>query len=283
MATTPTDVAAWVPDVIASAAYDRLDEPSLTLTRLAYRFPGIEGAPGDKINVTTDTATTPADNLAVNVPAVDDKLTATGFTLTIKEAVKSIAWYDRTQVQADRDVNQLAGRKVGSAVEQRIELDLGAALVAGRNTAADATATKLDLALIRAMRAEIPPRLRRQGLVLVGSDDVLSALFDDATVNNAGAFGSDEALRNGELTRPLYGVTPMPVDDGVLPDVTIAAATGPALVMFARGQLAYGFQRGIRIETERDARARLTRHVGTVFHGEGVMESAGVVARRITG
>jgi len=281
--TRPADVPDWNPGVVSAAFYDRLAEPNAVLTSLSSVYGELNGAPGDTIRVPTDAVTTPAANLAVDVPAVDDSLTSAAFTFTMKEAVKSIAWYDRTQIQSNQNVNDLAGRKVGTAVEQRIELDLGAALVAGRNVAADATATKVDTALIRAMKRKIPSRLRRRGLVLVGADSQIDLLSDDALVLNASAFGSDEVMRSGAVTRPLFGVSPYTLDDGVLPATTIGGAAGPVVVMFALGMLGYGFQKNPTAEQERDARARLTRWVGTAIHGEGTLEAAGIVATRITG
>jgi hypothetical protein len=207
--------------------------------------------------------------------------------MTIKEGVKSIAWYDRTQVQSSQDVNQLAGRRVGTAMEERIELDLGAALVAGRNTAKDtfqAAGTKFDLAQLRAMKRGIPARLRRQGLVLVGKVDLLDDLLDDATVNNAATFGSDEAIRNGEFSRPLAGVSIFPVDDTTLPNIVVGAnPSSPPVVLFSKGQLAYAYQKAPSTENERDARARLTRIVGTMLHAEGTLEAVGIVARAFGG
>lgn len=281
--TAPADVSAWIPGVLSASFYDRLDNPANVLTSLAARYNDLEGRPGQSIVVPTDTATTPAANLAVDVPAVDDSISGASYTLNIKEAVKSIAWYDRTQVQSNQDINQLAGAKVGSAMEARIELDLGAALVAGRNVSKDATATVVDTNLIRAMKRRIPARLRKRGLVMVGSDDVMGMIDQDATLNNAAVFGSDELMRTGQISRPLYGVRLFSTDDTVIPNTTIAAASGPIVVMFAVGMLAYGFQKNPAVETERDARARLTRHVGTALHGEGTLESAGIVAVRITG
>jgi hypothetical protein len=281
--TRPADVPDWIPAVISTSFYDRLDTPELTLTGLATRYGDLEGKPGTTVSVVTDVATTPAANLAVDVPATDDSLASGAYSMTIKEAVKSIAWYDRTQVQSGQDVNQLAGRKVGSAVEERIELDLGAALVAGRNVSADMTFANITAAQIRAMKRKIPPRLRKRGVVLVGGADRLDMIFEDTTINtNAGSL-SDEA-RTGALTRPIAGVELYPVDASVLPtNVTVAAGVGDLLVMFARGMLAYGFQKNPGIETERDARARLTRHVGTCLHGEGTLEAAGIVVARVTG
>jgi hypothetical protein len=280
--TAPADVPDWIPGAIISAFYDRVGEPELTLTSLATQFNDLQGKAGQEISVPYAEATTPADNLAVNVPATDDSLTSGAYTLTIKEGVKSIAWYDRTQVQSGQDVNALAGRRVGTAMEQRIELDLGAALIAGRDTGDDAFTADLTIATIRAMRKKIPSRLRKNGLVLVGPSSAMDMLFDDATVNNVGIFGSDEVIRNGALTRPLYGVTPYTVDDDVFADVVVGAnPASPPVIMFAKGMLAYGFQKNPSVETERDARARLTRHVGTMLHGEGTLEAEGIVLTAI--
>lgn len=280
--TAPANVPDWIPGAIIAAFYDRVGDPNLTLTSLAARFGELEGRAGEEISVPYAEATTPADNLAVNVPATDDALTSGAYTLTIKEGVKSIAWYDRTQVQSGQDVNAIAGQRVGSAMEARIELDLGAALVAGRDTADDAFSANFDLSVIRAMRKKIPSRLRRNGLVVVGQASAMDLLFDDAIVLNSNTFGSDEVLREGAFSRPLLGVTPYVVDDGVLPDITVAAnPASPPVVMFARGMLAYAFQKNPSVETERDARARLTRHVGTMLHGEGTLEADGIVATAI--
>lgn len=276
--TATTDVPDLIPEFISTAIYDQLGTPDNTLTGLAVQFPGVTGNPGEKIRVNMINAVTPAINVAQEVALVDDKLGSTGFELLIKEAGKSIAWYDRTQVQAGSDVNTIAGQKVGRAISDRIELDLGAALIAGRNTAKDATAAKVDLALFRAMKKKIPTRLRRRGLVLLGEALEMDDLMDDATVNNASVFGSDSVIREGAFTRDIYGITPMLVDDGVLPTIS----GNKPVVLMSRGMLAYGFQRGIQTETERDARARLTRIVSTIFHGEGVYEAAGIVATGIT-
>lgn len=281
--TAPANVPDWIPEVISTSFYDRLDDPELVLTSLAARYNDLQGKPGESITIPTDTATTPAANLAVDVPATDDSISSGAFSMTIKEGVKSIAWYDRTQVQSNQDVNQLAGRKVGTAMESRVELDLGAALVAGRNTAKDATAVKVDTALIKAMKRKIPARLRKRGLVMVGPDDQMGLIDEDPNLNNAAVFGSDELMRTGQISRPLYGVRLFSTDDNVIPNATIGGASGPLVIMFAAGMLAYGFQKNPGVETERDARARLTRHVGTMLHAEGTLEAAGIVAVRITG
>lgn len=281
--TAPADVPDWIPDVISASWYDRMDEPELTLTGLAGRFGDVTGKPGDKLRIMTDTVTSPAVNLAVDVPATDDALGSDAFEVTVKEGVKSIAWYDRTQVQSGQDVNQLAGRKVGRAMEERVELDLGAALYAGRNTAQDAAiGAGLTLAKIRALKAKIPPRLRKRGLFLVGEDEIMQTIYDDALLSDAAKFGSDEAIREGDLTRPLAGVRLRSVDDGTLPDLTVAATAGPSVALIVPGMLMYGFQKNPGIETERDARARLTRHVGTMLHVEGVLDPAGVVFARVS-
>lgn len=277
--TTPANVPDWIPDVISSSFYDKVGEPLLGLTALAALYDDLEGEPGQSIKIPTAEATTPAANLAVEVPAVDDNLLSGSYTIVIKEGVKSIAWYDRTKVQSKVDVNQLAGQRLGTAMLQRIELDLGASLVAGRNTARDATAASVTASLIRGMKRKIPARLRRAGLVIVGEADVLDTLMDDPSLQNAATFGSDEAIRNGALTRPIAGVTPIAIDDGVLPNI---GANKP-VVMFSRGQLIYAFQKRPGTETERDARARATRIVGTMLHGEGTLEAAGIVATGITG
>ena len=279
--TRPVDVPDWNPAFVEAAFYDRLDDPALTLTNLAARFNEMTGMAGDTVRIATDAATTPAANLAVDVPAVDDSLSSASFTFTVKEAVKSIAWYDRTQVQSSQNVNDLAGRKVGRAVEERIELDLGSAAVAGRATAKDGVAAALTLDVILAMKSAIPQRLRRGGVAIVAADAQMIGLYSDPVVRNAATFGSDEVLRTGQFTRPIMGVTPFVTDDGVLPNATISGTSGPLVLAVASGMLGYGFQRDPRAEQERDARARLTRWVGTAFHGEAVLESAGIVARRI--
>lgn len=281
-ATTPADVIDWIPDVISASFYDRMDDPELTLTGLASRFNDLEGKPGEKLRIMTDTVNSPAVNLAVDVPATDDKLGSDSFEVVVKEGVKSIAWHDRTQVQSGQDVNQLAGRKVGRAMEERIELDLGAAAYAGRNAAADSAIGDLTVAKILALKTKIPARLRRRGLVLVGNDLAMSKLYADPLVLNAATFGSDEVLRNGAFSRPIGGVEPFVVDDGILPDLTVAATPGPSVMLFAKGMISYGFQKNPNIETERDARARLTRHVGTMLHAEGVLEALGVVFARVS-
>lgn len=278
--TASTDIAAWIPDVISASIYDTMYEADFTLNALAARYGELEGRPGDSITIPTDGIVAPADDLAETVAAVDDKLAGAGVTMTVKEAVKSIAWYDRTKIQSGRDLNQVAGRRVGGAITERIEIDLGAALLAGRDTTKDPTATvaSYNLAAVTAQKAKIPAKLRRRGVVAVGTDASLSGLLSDTTVQNAAAFGSDEAIREGAFSRPLFGVTPIAVDDNILPaTVTAGAVTGKPVVMFARGMLVRAFQKMPSSEVERDARARLTRIVGTAFHGEGVVDSRGVV------
>lgn len=285
--TDNTTVVDWIPGVIQAAFYDSIGEPVLTLTSLAAKYDELEGQPGTTISIPTALATTAAANLAVNVPAVDDSLSSGSYSMTVKEGVKSVAWYDRTKVQSKQDVNQIAGQRVGRSMEQLVENDLGAALIAGRATAKDtfqAAGTKFDLSQLRAMKRAIPARLRKNGLVLVGKVDLLDDLLDDATVNNAATFGSDEAIRNGEFSRPLAGVSIYPVDDTTLPSIVVAAnPSSPPVVLFARGMLAYAFQKNPGTEVERDARARLTRIVGTMLHAEGTLESVGIVARAFGG
>lgn len=278
--TYTADLATWIPDVIATSIYDQQFESDNTLVSLAGTYDELNGKAGDSFDIPTLEVTAPADNLAENVAAVDDKISGGVVTVTIKEGVKSISWSDRTRIQTGKDVNQIAGQRVGNGMLDRVELDLGAALLAGRNIAAD-TAGALDVAAFRAMKRKLPAKMRKRGLVLVGVADVLDNLLDDPLVLNAATFGSDEAIREGAFSRPLAGVTPMQVDDGVLPDVTIGGVTGPAVVLMARGMLIRAFQKTPSAETERDARARVTRIVGTMLHGEGVLDSRGVVVRRV--
>lgn len=278
--TRPVDVPDWIPAVISASFYDRMDDPNTTLTQLAARYNDLEGRPGQSIVVPTDVATTPAANLAVDVPAVDDSIASGAYTMLVKEGVKSIAWYDRTQIQSGQDVNQLAGRKVGNAMLARVELDLGTALVAGRATAKDFVSTGFTLATIRKLRNSIPARLRKQGVTIVASDTVMNLLLEDPAVNNAAAFGSSTIASNGQITG-LYGTDLRVTDDTVIPDTLISGTTGPLAVAFANGMLAYGFQKNPTVEQERDARARLTRQVGSMLHAEGTLEAAGIVACRV--
>ena len=225
--TEPTDVPDWNPGVVDAAFYDRLDDPQLILTGAATRYNELNGRAGDTIRIATDAATTPAANLAVDVPATDDALGSDSFTFTMKEAVKSIAWYDRTQVQSSQDVNQLAGRKVGTAVEERIELDLGSTAVAGRNTAADTAIAALSFDEIMLMKSRIPARLRRRGLTLAASDGLVSGpggLIFDQDFKDAAIRGNSDLLLTGQVGPRVAGVSVLEVDAGVIPsDVTVAA------------------------------------------------------------
>lgn len=280
--TYSTDVPNWIPDVISASLYDTMGESQLTLSGSAATYDDLDGTPGDSLTIPTIAVTTPADDLAENVAAVDDKLTSGGVTVTVKEAVKSVSWSDRTRVQSGQDVNVLAGRRVGGAINDRVELDLAAAALAGRLTSKDTNlGTVLTLANLRTMRAKIPVRLRRRGIDVFATDDVLEGLFADTTVANAAAFGSDEAIRNGAFARPLYGLNLKPVDEAVFANVTIGAVTGPPVVFVARGMLLRAWQKQPSSEVERDARGRLTRVVGTAFHAEGVIEAAGIVVGNI--
>lgn len=277
--TLTTDVASFIPAVISASLYDTMllsDEP---LSSVASTYDELTGGPGDRVTIPTLGVTSAASNLAENVAATDDGLTSGGVTVTIKEAVKAIGYSDRARIQSGQPISQLAGQRVGQAIRDRIELDLGAALLAGRNTGADTVlAPALTLAHLRTLRAKIPTRLRRRGLIVAATDDVLESLFADANVANAATFGSDEAIRNGAFSRPLYGMTLLPVDPSTLSNITVTATTGPPVVIFAKGVLIRAMQKEPGAEVERDARARLTRVVGTALHAEGVMESAGVVA-----
>lgn len=278
-ATLTTDVASFIPAIISASLYDTMLASDHPLSSVADRYTELEGAAGDRLTIPTLAVTSAATNLAENVVATDDALTSGGVTVTIKEAVKSIGYSDRTRIQSGQPISQIAGQRVGNAINDRVELDLGAALLAGRNVAADtALGATLDLADLRTLRAKVPVRLRRRGLVVVASADVLDGLLSDSNVANAATFGSDEAIRNGGFSRPLYGMELLPVDDGTLANITVGATTGPPVVVFARGMLVRAMQKEPSSEVERDARARLTRVVGTALHAEGVMESAGVVA-----
>lgn len=284
--TYTTDIPDWIPAAIDAAFYDTVGTPERALLAHAFKFNELEGRPGQSIRIPTALATTPAENLAESVPATDDKLQSGSITLSVKEGVKSIAWSDRSQVQASQDVNRIAGQRVGNAMLDRIELDLGAAALAGRNTGADtATAAggKLTAAAIKAAAFKIPRRLRKLGLDLFADDQTILSLFDDATLSDRQKNPelSEEMMRSGQATLPIYGVTPYVVDDGVIPKLTVGTARPTALII-ARGMLGYGFQKNPTTEQERDARARLTRIVGTMIHGEGTMESAGIVAITVT-
>lgn len=276
--TAPTDVSAWIPSVISTTVVDTALDSLHTLSADAASFTDLEGKPGEKFTIPTVGVVTPADNLAVTTPAVDDKLSGAGVEVTIKEAVKSVAFYDRTKYATGTDFNQLAGQKVGTALGDRVELDLGAALYAGRNTAADATVANLNTAALRQLKAAIPAGLRRRGINVYATDDVLSELFADPLFQNAAAAGGDAELRSGEFSRPLYGMRFRPVDEGVLPEgedgLPIVAAVVDKFLIKA-------FQKQPSTEVERDARARLTRVVGTTLHAEGVVDSRGVVVFQV--
>lgn len=272
--TAPTDVTAWIPEIISSNVYDTAFESDYALSAFAQAYPDLEGQPGEKFVIPTLNPVTPADNLAVTTPAVDDKLSGAGVEVTIKEAVKSVAFYDRVRYATGTDFDALAGRKGGDAVRERIELDLGAAAYAGRNTAADSTVATLSLATLGAMKAKIPSKLRRRGLTLFGSADVLDTLLADTTIMNAAAFGSDEAIRNGAFSRPILGITPVAVDDDAFPDAT---GGQPQVALMVNGVLVRVLQKAIGARPERDERARLTRIVTTALHAEGVVDSRGVV------
>lgn len=282
-ATYTTDVPDWIPGAIQGAFYDTVGEPFAALTAHAFVFNDLNGKPGQTIKIPTALATSPALNLAETVPATDDKLQSGAITLTVQEGVKSIAWSDRTEVQSGQDVNTIAGQRVGRSMLDRIELDLGAAAVAGRNTGADtATAAggKLTAAAIKAAVFKIPARLRRLGIDLFADDATLATLFDDATLSDRVKYPdmSDEMMKSGQVTNPIYGAKPFATDAGVIPQI----GGLPVALVVARGMLGYGFQKNPSTEQERDARARLTRIVGTMIHGEGVMESAGIVAIKVT-
>lgn len=277
--TTTTDITAWIPELIGTAVYDTTLTPIEALSRFATTYGDLEGRPGSKGIIPTLNPTTPADNLAETVSAVDDKLTGGGVEVLIKEAVKSIAWTDRSQVQSQPDVNRAAGVAVGNAINERIELDLGAVAVAGRNTGADVAATSITPAVFRALRSKMPGALRRRGrgATLFATGEDLDALFSDPLFQNAAALGSDEAIREGFTARYL-GVNIAEIDEDILPAITVGNRTA---LLIADGVLLRGVQRGVRTEPERDARARVTRIVGTVFHGEGVVDSRGIVAANI--
>lgn len=284
-ATYSTDLSAWIPAVIGASAYDTMAESLLALSDFASFVPGLEGQAGDRVSIPTVGVTTPADNLAETVPAVDDKLTGAGVTVLIKEAVKSIAWSDRSQIQTNQDVNQLAGQRLGGAMADRVELDLAAATLAGRDTTKDAYVPgALTLVALRALRARIPAFLRRRGVTVFIPSAKATSLLDDATVNNAAAWGGSEVMETGEISRPLYGMRLVEVDDSVFANITVGAnPAAPPVVAIASGMLVRAVQKDMVPETERDARARLTRIVGTALHGEGVVDARGVVATAVTG
>ena len=275
--TYTTDVPAWIPTVIASSIYDAMSQNPLALSRDAAFYGDLTGAPGSTLSIPTILTTTPATDLAENVAAVDDKLSSGSYTMTVTEGVKSIAWSDRTKVSAGQDVNRLAGQRVANAMNELVELNLGAKAVNGRNTGQDVagTAATFGLAQIRALRKGIPVRLRRKGVTIYAEADVLEQLFADTTVTNAAAFGSDAAMRDGDYTRPIFGVRLVEVEPGTFPVITAGTTS---IIALASGMLARAQQRAPQTETERDARGRLTRIVGTVHHAEGTLESAGIVA-----
>lgn len=275
MATTATtDVTAWIPALISTAVYDTTLAPLNPLSVWAENYGELEGRPGSSATIPTLSPTTPADNLAETVAAVDDKIAGAGVTVTIKEAVKSIAYTDRVKVQSGPNVNQIAGQRVGQAINDRIELDLGAAAIAGRTIAADTTGATLTPTVFRTIRGKIPSALRRRGVTLFAPAATLDGLYSDATFQSAATWGSTEALRDGVVAR-YQGVDIAEIDDATLPVIT---ATKVTVAMMVKGALIRAVQRGPQVETERDARGRITRIVGTVFHGEGVVDARGIVA-----
>lgn len=271
--TATTDVTAWIPSLISSQVYDTAFTGLYALSAFAEVYGDLEGQAGSQATIPTLGIVAPADDLAQTVAATDDKLTGAGVTVTILEAVKSIAWYDRTKVQSKVDVNRIAGQKVGTAIADRIELDLGAAAVAGRNTGADTAIAALTAANFRTMRNKIPAALRRRGATFFAPATVLEGLYADAQFMDAAKAGTTQAITEGSVARYL-GVDIVESDD-VFPVITATKTTG---IMAAKGTLIRAIQRGPQVEVERDARARLTRIVGTLFHGEGVVDSRGVVA-----
>lgn len=276
--TAPTDVAAWIPQVISTTVYDTAMDSTHTLSADAATYSDLEGKAGEKFTIPTLGLVTPADNLAVTTPAVDDKLSGAGVEVTVKEAVKSIAFYDRTKYATGTDFNRLAGQKVGTALADRIELDLGAALYAGRDASKDATVASLNLGGLRQLKAAIPAGIRRRGITVYGTDDVLSQLYEDEGFTNAAAAGGNDEVRSGEFSRPWYGLTIKAVDEGVLPEGEDGL---PILAAVVRGNLIKAFQKRPSNEVERDARARLTRVVGTTLHAEGVVDPRGVVVFQV--
>lgn len=272
--TATTDVTAWIPSLISAQVYDTAFAGLYALSAFAEVYGDLEGKPGSQATIPTLGIVAPADDLAQTVAATDDKLTGAGVTVSILEAVKSIAYYDRAQVQSSVDINRIAGQKVGTAIADRIELDLGAAAVAGRNVAADTPLATLTAANFRTLRNKVPAALRRRGLSFFAPSAVLEGLYADALFQNAATWGNNQPLAEGVVGRYL-GVDIVEVDDTTLPVITALKTTG---IMAAKGTLIRAIQRGPKVETERDARARITRIVGTVFHGEGVVDSRGVVA-----
>ena len=275
MATTATtDVTAWIPALISTAVYDTTIAPLNPLSVWAENYGELEGKAGSSATIPTLSPTTPADNLAETVAAVDDKIAGAGVTVTIKEAVKSIAFTDRVKVQSGPNVNQIAGQRVGQAINDRIELDLGAAAVAGRTIASDTAAATLTPTVFRTMRSKIAPGLRRRGVTLFAPAAALDGLYSDATFQSAATWGGTEGLREGAVAR-YQGIDIQEIDDLTLPVITALKTT---VMMMTKGALIRAVQRGPQVETERDARGRITRIVGTVFHGEGVVDARGMVA-----
>lgn len=281
MATTATtDVPQWIPELVGTSIYDTTLEPLNALSAWATTYGELEGRPGSKGIIPTLNPTTPAENLAETVAAVDDKLTGGGVEVTIKEAVKSIAFYDRAQVQSIGDMNRIAGQRVGESINDRVELDLGATAVAGRGaTVTPAAGTLITPAIFRQIRSAMPSALRRRGrgARLFAPSDLLEPLYADSLFQNAATWGSREGLTEGRIVRYL-GITIEEVDEDVLPAITAGNLTA---ALIADGVLLRGIQRGVRVEPERDARARMTRLVGTVFHGEGVLDARGIVCANI--
>src|SRR5690606_26577519 len=95
---------------------------------------------------------------------------------------------------------------------------------------------------------------------------------------NAAAMGGDAEMRSGEFSRPLYGLRFKPVDEGILP---LGEDDLPTIAAVVNGYLIRAVQKAPTSEPERDARARLTRVVGTTLHGEGVLDSRGVVVWQV--
>ena len=285
MATTlTTDIPAWIPDVIGASAYDATLDSALTLSGIASVIPDIAGKPGDVVIIPTINTTTPADNLAENVAAVTEKLTGGSITMLIKEGVKAIAWSDRSKVQSSQDINQIAGQRIGNGIADRVELDLGAALLAGRNLTGEVFSANFDVAALRALKRRIPAGIRRRGpLTLVGSDAVIEELLSDPILANAATFGSTEVLQDGQLSRPIFGISRvLVVDDSVLANITVGAnPASPPAVLFASGNLFRAVQTGPTVELERKPLERLTNLVGTILHGEAVQDSRGVVATAV--
>lgn len=285
--TAPTDIAGWIPTVIASGVYDTMFDSTYGLSAAATVYNDLEGQPGQGFSVPTLAAITAATNLAVTTAATDDLISGSSVSLTIQEAVKSVAFYDRTQYVTGTDVNRIAGEKVGQALALRQEYDLGAAVYAGRNTAADFTSTLLDLPAIRTFRGKLPAAMR-PGLgrdnnkpILFADNDTLSQLYADTTVANAAALGpGDNPVTSGDFVRPFYGIRLVEVDAGIFGSVGLTG-TQKWAALVAPGCLARAIQKQGSNKPERDERARLTRIVSTVLHAEGVIDARGVVMAKI--